>query len=337
MIAFIGVDGTGSYDPGQYHEDYNKSNISNFARYGAQKGKSKYLEGPGLDGSATWYIASNAAGWARSLLGQGCKQLVMAGHSRGGAAVIEAAYQLMERDGVQVDLMLLFDAVNMTSSPGLQRTHTLPGNIKVCRHAYRDPAGKSRRSWGNCGMARQAGSTDFVMRKFWTTHGGIGGVPPLPAPGQSWDEYIVEDGTVGITTNITYKACHQGAGEATAWLFGELNSWLGSNSGGAEQANGISIGVPAAGGANGAGPKPPPASSKPARQYTVVSGDSLSLISGKFYQDVLLWPIVYDANRSVVGSNPNLIQPGMRLGIPDISGMSSAELSQTRERGRNWR
>ena len=72
-------------------------------------------------------------------------------------------------------------------------------------------------------------------------------------------------------------------------------------------------------------------------RYTVRKGDSLSLISGKFYQDVLLWPIVYDANRSVVGSNPNLIQPGMRLGIPDISGLSSAELSQTRERGRNWR
>jgi LysM repeat protein len=73
------------------------------------------------------------------------------------------------------------------------------------------------------------------------------------------------------------------------------------------------------------------------RTYTVVSGDSLSAIAGKFYGDVLLWPILYDANRAVVGPDPNLIKPGQKLKIPDISGYSSSQLSDARNRGRNWR
>ncbi len=76
------------------------------------------------------------------------------------------------------------------------------------------------------------------------------------------------------------------------------------------------------GGAGGSGGK----------TYTVVSGDSLSLITGRLWGDVLLWPILYDANRAVVGSNPNLIKPGQRLTVPDIGKYSSAQLADARRR-----
>ncbi len=72
-------------------------------------------------------------------------------------------------------------------------------------------------------------------------------------------------------------------------------------------------------------------------KYTVVSGDSLSAIAGKYYGDVLLWPIIYDANKSVVGPDPNKIVPGQKLTIPSISGYSQSQLTDARNRGRNWR
>jgi nucleoid-associated protein YgaU len=75
------------------------------------------------------------------------------------------------------------------------------------------------------------------------------------------------------------------------------------------------------------------------REYVVLKGDSLSLIAGKFYRDVLLWPVIYDdkLNRNRIGENFNLIQPGLRLNIPSISGYSQPELTKIRDRGRNWR
>ena len=92
----------------------------------------------------------------------------------------------------------------------------------------------------------------------------------------------------------------------------------------------VSIGIPTAGGSG----QPPV---KGGNLYTVVSGDSLSVIAGRKWNDVLLWPILYDANKQVIGSNPNLIKPGQKLTVPSIGGYSSAQLSATRERGRNWR
>lgn len=61
-----------------------------------------------------------------------------------------------------------------------------------------------------------------------------------------------------------------------------------------------------------AAPPPPPAS----RTYTVVSGDTLSKISVKFYGTASKWQQIYNANRGVIGSDPNKIKPGQRLVIP---------------------
>jgi nucleoid-associated protein YgaU len=52
-------------------------------------------------------------------------------------------------------------------------------------------------------------------------------------------------------------------------------------------------------------------------KYKVVGGDSLSSIAQKFYGSADLWKVIYDANRQVIGSDPNLIHPGTELTIPD--------------------
>ena len=45
-------------------------------------------------------------------------------------------------------------------------------------------------------------------------------------------------------------------------------------------------------------------------------GDSLSKIAKQFYGDAQEWRRIYDANREQV-KNPDLIQPGWKLRIPD--------------------
>lgn len=52
------------------------------------------------------------------------------------------------------------------------------------------------------------------------------------------------------------------------------------------------------------------------KTYTVKSGDNLSLISKRVYGDSSKWRQIYDANKSVIGGNPNLIYPGQQLVIP---------------------
>jgi nucleoid-associated protein YgaU len=52
------------------------------------------------------------------------------------------------------------------------------------------------------------------------------------------------------------------------------------------------------------------------RMYVVQSGDSLSKIAKKFYGNANSWKRIFDANKDVV-KNPDLIQPGWMLRIPD--------------------
>lgn len=51
------------------------------------------------------------------------------------------------------------------------------------------------------------------------------------------------------------------------------------------------------------------------RTYRVQRGDTLTSIAEHFYHNAD-WQKIYDANKHVIGSNPNLIQPGEVLVIP---------------------
>lgn len=52
--------------------------------------------------------------------------------------------------------------------------------------------------------------------------------------------------------------------------------------------------------------------------YTVVSGDSLWKIAARtsIYGNADMWRRIYDANKALIGPNPNLIFPGQKLVIP---------------------
>jgi nucleoid-associated protein YgaU len=49
--------------------------------------------------------------------------------------------------------------------------------------------------------------------------------------------------------------------------------------------------------------------------YTVEAGDTLSKISKQFYGEASLYLSIFEANRNIL-TDPNKIQPGMRLRIP---------------------
>ncbi len=55
-----------------------------------------------------------------------------------------------------------------------------------------------------------------------------------------------------------------------------------------------------------------------AQTYTVEKNDCLWKIAKKFYGDGSKYPVIYEANREVVGSDPNLIYQGQVLTIPAI-------------------
>ena len=63
------------------------------------------------------------------------------------------------------------------------------------------------------------------------------------------------------------------------------------------------------------------APSAPARDaveetYTVKKGDSLSKIAKRVYGDAQEWRKIYEANRAIIGDNPDRIEPGQALKLP---------------------
>jgi len=57
---------------------------------------------------------------------------------------------------------------------------------------------------------------------------------------------------------------------------------------------------------------------KEVKKHVVVSGDTLSGIAKKYYEDAGKYMKIYEANKAVIGDNPDLIKPGMELVIPKI-------------------
>ena len=53
-------------------------------------------------------------------------------------------------------------------------------------------------------------------------------------------------------------------------------------------------------------------------KHTVVPGDTLSGIAAQYYNDAGQWPAIYEANKDVIGDNPNLILVGQELTIPKL-------------------
>ena len=61
-----------------------------------------------------------------------------------------------------------------------------------------------------------------------------------------------------------------------------------------------------------------PADAAAGTTYTIVSGDSLSKIAKNHYGDAAKWHQIYEANKAIIGSNPDHIEVGQELTLPSI-------------------
>ena len=59
-----------------------------------------------------------------------------------------------------------------------------------------------------------------------------------------------------------------------------------------------------------------PAPEEGEQTYTVKKGDSLSKIAKRVYGDAQQWRRIYEANREIIGDNPDIIHPGQALKLP---------------------
>lgn len=70
--------------------------------------------------------------------------------------------------------------------------------------------------------------------------------------------------------------------------------------------------------------KSAPAATSPEKQnrwHVVQPGENLTLIAQAYYgpEHASHWITLYNFNRELIGENPDFIQPGMELLIPDIT------------------
>lgn len=342
MVIFGAIDGTGVWNDDKYEDDYRNSFVNRAYRKFLQHCPAFYHRGSTVLGGEVPYHASLLVDFVRAQHNAGpVDGIILAGHSRGGASAVVAS-QILMTYGYSIDYLFLFDAVNMIPN-GL--AHIVPPNVKHTIHARRDPLTNSRWSWGNCGTW-STGQT-YQEQFFFCTHAGVGGVPaigyiPKPERADKWYDYVVEYNIGYGTDNVTrctYWDDKIGSEMVQAYMFPKMRQafqalnqqppagspaaqpYPGNNGPGNNRPGGGNGG----GGGNGNGSR-----------YTVVSGDSLSLISGRYWGDVLLWPILYDANKQVVGPDPNKIVPGQKLTVPDIKAYSPQQISSARSRGQNW-
>lgn len=77
--------------------------------------------------------------------------------------------------------------------------------------------------------------------------------------------------------------------------------------------------TPAAGGATDFFGNANQAAATEGETYTVVSGDSLSKIARNHYGDGTKWHQIYEANKGIIGSDPDKIEVGQVLTLPKAS------------------
>ncbi len=225
-IFYIGIDGTGPAGD-EYDENMKNSFINRLNNNWIYGKVNKYYRGPTLLGRETYGIAMVAFTYLYTQLKMHPGAAIcLAGHSRGGAAAIEVAYQL-QRANIEVDCMLLFDAVDRSDTVD---SYVIPKNVKVVYHALRNRWAMSRLSFGNCGKKVENSATDYYEQHFWCTHTAVGGVPwtkrdnsALPVPHPS--PYIQEPGEL-LATRVTLKQDKDGSALVWAWMYPRIINTL---------------------------------------------------------------------------------------------------------------
>lgn len=144
-------------------------------------------------------------------------KIILVGHSRGGLVAIETARILL----APIAFLGLFDAVDRTAGIDGGRIR----NVQITYHALRHPAIGSRPSFGNTGLSSNG---RYLERRFWTSHGGVGGAYEPNPSGPTADyscsaDYELEhahDTRGRRATNLGSRAalCARESRSAESWM-----------------------------------------------------------------------------------------------------------------------
>ncbi len=84
-------------------------------------------------------------------------------------------------------------------------------------------------------------------------------------------------------------------------------------------------------------PGPPPASDVMAMHYVPAQGAMLSKVSMSYYGTHHMWPLIWDANRELIGPNPNRVPKEIYLRILKRHVYTAAQLAEAKRRSLNWK
>ncbi len=204
MAIVVGIDGTGSaFVPGsgrdrEYDTTFANSFVSRLCRNGGPN--KMYFRGPvALGGGLVEAISGGLQFIKARRAARVVEPVLLTGYSRGAAGVVSLAARL-QRERIDVRAILLFDCVDRHL---VVDADEIPNNVGFVYHVIRDPRSGSRESFGNDGMNYRPPTVYPNAFSFMCTHGGMGGQPWTPGPGQSMSDIINEGGTDG-RTNITF-------------------------------------------------------------------------------------------------------------------------------------
>jgi hypothetical protein len=322
-IVFAGIDGTGEYSNEKYKKTFENSFINQLSRMThLWQGGAYYHRGPWWLGTDMPRLVLMAYGYVLKQIASGkADRVFLAGYSRGGAGVIQVA-SMLRAVGQTVDCLILFDPVDRSLIGSWHNPWAytpIYDNVRQVLYAQRDPAAGSRESFGNCGQQRYGATYRDRKRQFFCTHAGVGGTPWWtyvdPATTKLTD--LIDEGQprpIDGMTNCTYQRDLSGSQEVWSWMWGYIQQAL--NNSYLPPKNSLPTRKPYV-------PKPrrpympgPKTPGRGERIHVVQPGDWLSKLAGTYYGDIYQWPTIFEANREVIGDNPDLIEPGMRLVIP---------------------
>lgn len=215
MPILVGIDGTGSaVSPGAERDrEYDVAFADSFVRRLCFPNTTnrRYFRGPVAGGGGLPEAINGGYDFIfRRHRESENEPILLTGYSRGGLGVVVIADRLKQQN-ISVAAMLLFDCVDRHAAFDGRR---IPNNVAYVHHVRRDPASRSRRSFGNDGTAYTP-PTIYTQKFYMCTHGGMGGTPWQPKAGQLANDFIDEGyaegavnagllGALFYRTNITF-------------------------------------------------------------------------------------------------------------------------------------
>jgi pimeloyl-ACP methyl ester carboxylesterase len=205
MSILVGIDGTGKemMPLSGRNAAYDAAFANSFVRRMCNANPfARYFRGPlalgnglseAVDGGVNYIVAM------RRLLPDA--PILLTGYSRGALGVVGIAERLKILN-ISVRALMMFDCVDRAVDFDAE---IIPNNVENVCHVIRDPAGKSRLSFGNDGMQYRPPTRYIVpVRMFMCTHGGMGGTPwAIPVDKVSTD--FIDEGAAEANASFRFE------------------------------------------------------------------------------------------------------------------------------------